>query len=252
MNASSLPPVAGPMLRHGVPLEIVMPSIASPAFDVLPLRKGPNQGLPEVSAPLPEIVWATVALFLGALAVWSASVWGTLTQTLPLWATIPMNAAASFVMFTVLHDAAHHSMGRADWINELFGRLSMLFVVGWGSFGLFRYLHIEHHRNTNEGPGLDPDAWASQGPAWQHPLRWMTIDLWYTAFYLQNARHRPLAEVAETFFLSGLTAAGLVWAWHAGAIWTVVVIYFIPQRIAITILAWWFDHLPHHGLRFTG
>ncbi|MGH8455147.1 MAG: fatty acid desaturase, partial [Nevskiales bacterium] len=213
--------------------------------------KGPNQGLPDTGETLPEVAVPTIILFFVTLAVWGLSVWGTLSHTLPLWLTIPVNAAVSFVMFTVLHDAAHHAIGKSDGINEVFGRLSMLFVVGAASFGLFRFIHIEHHRNTNEGPGVDPDAWASGGPVWQHPLRWLTIDLWYLAYYLKHARHRPLAEMVETFCLATLAIAGLVWAWQAGVLWTVTVIYLIPQRIAVFILAWWFDWLPHHGLTDT-
>lgn len=213
--------------------------------------KGPNQGLPDTGETLPEIAWPTIGLFFVTLAVWVLSVWSTLTGVLPIWLTIPVNAAVSFVMFTVLHDASHHAMGRGDRINEWFGRLSMPFVVAWASFGLFRYIHIEHHRNTNEGIGADPDAWASAGPSWQQPLRWLTIDFWYAVIYLRNARHRPLTEVTETVGLLGLTLAGLVWAAQAGELWTVAVIYLIPQRIAVFILAWWFDWLPHHGLTDT-
>lgn len=214
-------------------------------------RKGPNQSLPAAGAALPLVVWPTVWLFLGAFAVslWSVSAY--FMQGMSLAVVIPVNAAVIFVMFTVLHDASHHSAGRSDLLNEVLGRLSMLYVVPYASFGLFRFIHIEHHRNTNEGRGIDPDAWASQGPGWQHPLRWATLDLWYAVFYLQRARHRPRAEVAATFALAGGFAVLVIWAAAAGQFWTLVALYLIPQRIAVLLLAWWFDWMPHHGLTDT-
>ena len=39
----------------------------------------------------------------------------------------------------------------------------MLFVVAWASFPVLRFVHIEHHRNTNEDRYADPDAWAERG-----------------------------------------------------------------------------------------
>lgn len=223
---------------------------SNPSID-LSKRKGPNQSLPAVSTGLPPIVWPTLLLFLAAVAVSVWSVTSALTLDLSAWVAIPVNVAVIFVMFTILHDASHHSAGSSDLTNEVLGRLSGLYVFPYASFALFRFIHIEHHRNTNEGMGIDPDAWTSAGPEWQHPLRWLTIDLWYAWFYLRNAPHRPAAEVVEAFSMVGLFIVGLIWAAAAGQLWTVVVLYLIPQRIAVGVLAWWFDWLPHHGLSDT-
>ena len=37
----------------------------------------------------------------------------------------------------------------------------------------------------------------------------------------------------------------------AGHLWTLAVIYLIPERVAMFVLAWWFDWLPHHDLEDT-
>jgi len=213
--------------------------------------KGRNQGLPNPGETLPEVAWPTIGLFFGAFAVLLVSVVGYFAGTLPAAVVVALNAVVSFVMFTVLHDASHHTIGRSDALNDIFGRLSMLFVVTYGSFSFFRYLHIEHHRNTNEGDGHDPDLWCSEGPAWQHPLRWASIDLHYAVFWLSRIRQRPLDEVLETVGLAAVTFAILGWAISAGYAMEAAVLYLIPQRIALTVLAWWFDYLPHHGLEDT-
>ena len=36
-----------------------------------------------------------------------------------------------------------------------------------------------------------------------------------------------------------------------GSFWLLLVVYLIPERIAMIVLAWWFDWLPHHGLEET-
>ncbi len=213
--------------------------------------KGANKGLPDPGELLPTVAWPTVSLFFGALALLAMSLVGYFSGALPAPMVIVLNAIVAFVMFTVLHDSSHHAIGRSDAINEVFGRLSMLFIVGYGAFAFFRFIHIEHHRNTNEEDGSDPDRWCSSGPGWQHLLRWATIDLYYAVFWLRRIRQRPLAEVVETLVMFIAVIGTLIWAFSSGYAVEALVLYLIPQRIALSVLAWWFDYLPHHGLTDT-
>ena len=208
-------------------------------------------GLPDPGVPVPRLALPTLALFLVGLVVWCVSTWGALTRQWPLWLTIPVNAAVSFTMFTVLHDAVHYSISRRRWVNALLGRLAIPFFVPYASAPLFGFVHIEHHRNTNEDLRADPDAWATDGPWWQLPFRWLTIDLWYACFYVRNVRRRSGRELAETVAVVAVVAAGLVVAGFTGTLWAVAVVLLIPGRIALGVLAWWFDWLPHHGLEVT-
>ncbi|SOJ57592.1 1,2-phenylacetyl-CoA epoxidase, subunit E [Mycobacterium simulans] len=48
-----------------------------------------------------------------------------------------------------------------------------------------------------------------------------------------------------------LSVTGLTVAIVTGNLWTLAVVFLIPQRIGATVLAWWFDWLPHHGLEHT-
>ncbi|WP_158880653.1 fatty acid desaturase [Amycolatopsis anabasis] len=206
-------------------------------------RRVPNPRIPlrNVSAP-------TAMLFAAGLAVWGTATWLGLTGGIPLWGTIVANALVTFTMFTVLHESVHHSAGRFTWVNELLGRLSMLFVAVYGSFPLMRFLHLEHHRNTNADPRTDPDAWSSHGPAWQLPFRWLTVDAWYARCYLARTGTRPPAEVAETTAVALLALGGFTALIATGYGWELLVVYLIPQRIGLVLLAWWFDWLPHHHL----
>ena len=210
-----------------------------------------RRGVPDPGIALPQVAWPTVALWTATFVAWVVSVWGYLTHDLTLWVVIPVLSAVTFLMFTVLHEATHHAAGRITAVNEWLGRLSAPFVMIYATFPLVRFIHIEHHRNTNEDIHTDPDAWTSHGPWWQLPLRWASIDVGYFNFYAKRLRSRPVRELVEVF--GGVIASVLVFvvALAAGHGMDFVLLILIPQRLGLTILSWWFDWLPHHGLEHT-
>ena len=211
----------------------------------------PNRhALPDPGERVPALAWPTVTVFTGALAAFVISTILAIDHDVPRAATIAIDAVVCFVMFTVSHDAAHYSISRVRWVNALLGRISFLFVSPLLSFPAFAYCHIEHHRHSNDDDN-DPDTFASHGHGVALPLHLAAMDLAYGPFYLKRVRSRPKPEVAETGVLIALSVAGLIVAVATGSLWLVLVIYLIPERIAIFFLAWWFDWLPHHGLEDT-
>ena len=106
------------------------------------------------------------------------------------------------MLFTVLHDAAHYSVSTHRWVNVAFGRVAMLFVSPLISFKSFAFIHIEHHRNTNDDEN-DPDHFVSGAPWWQLPVRFPLMDVPYLTFLVRNVRRRPRAEVLETVVPDG-------------------------------------------------
>jgi len=210
-----------------------------------------RHALPDPGEGVPGISWPVVGIFFGALAVFAFSTWAAVTDTLPVLATVLLSAAAIFVLFTVLHDAAHYSVSTHRWVNVAFGRVAMLFVSPLISFKSFAFIHIEHHRNTNDDDGSDPDHFVSGAPWWQVPVRFPLMDVPYLTFLVRNVRRRPRAEVLETSVLMGSTVAVIVACAFTGHLWTLAVLYLIPARVAMFVLAWWFDWLPHHDLEDT-
>ena len=209
-----------------------------------------RHALPDPGERVPELSWPIVGIFSGALALFAASSWAALGDHAPRPVTIALNAVAIFVMFTVVHDASHYSISSHRWVNDVFGRAAMLFVSPLIAFKAFGFIHIEHHRHTNDDDH-DPDHFASHGPWWQLPVRFMAMDVPYVTFYIRNLRRRPKAEVAESAMLIALTVSVITSALITGSFWLLAVVYVIPERIAMTFLAWWFDWLPHHGLEET-
>jgi Fatty acid desaturase len=56
---------------------------------------------------------------------------------------------------------------------------------------------------------------------------------------------------ASHLVMMTLSITGLIVAIVTGNFWTLAVVSLIPQRIGLSVLAWWFDWLPHHGLADT-
>jgi ferredoxin-NADP reductase/fatty acid desaturase len=220
------------------------------ATTLQPAPAATRHALPDPGEGVPTISWPVVDIFSGALAVFAFSTWAALADTLPVPATVLLSAAAIFVLFTVLHDAAHYSVSTHRWVNVAFGRVAMLFVSPLISFKSFAFIHIEHHRNTNDDEN-DPDHFVSGAPMWQLPVRFPLMDVPYLTFLVRNVRRRPRAEVLETIFLMGATVAMIVTCAFTGHLWTLAVVYLIPERVAMFVLAWWFDWLPHHDLEDT-
>ncbi len=209
--------------------------------------------VPDPGVRLPAVALPTVCVWFGALAAFVAATWFALASSAPwrLAITVPVNVIVTFLMFTVLHESTHHAAGRLSWANEVFGRMSMPFVSAWGTFPFLKYIHIEHHRNTNEDPLTDPDAWTDTGPVWQLPLRWLVTDLWYFRFYLTRIARRPRSEVIGLALNVAVVTAATVACVAAGYGWELLVIFLIPQRLGIGLLGWMFDWLPHHDLGMT-
>jgi ring-1,2-phenylacetyl-CoA epoxidase subunit PaaE len=210
-----------------------------------------RHALPDPGEKVPTISWPIVAIFCGAIALFGFSTWAALNDALAAPVTILLSGTAIFVLFTVLHDAAHYSISTYRWVNVAFGRVAMLFVSSLISFKSFAFIHIEHHRNTNDDDGSDPDHFVSGAPWWQVPFRFPLMDVPYLTFLVRNVKRRPRAEVVETSVLMAASVAVIVACALTGHLWTLALLYLIPERVAMFVLAWWFDWLPHHDLEDT-
>jgi ferredoxin-NADP reductase/fatty acid desaturase len=215
-----------------------------------PVERQSVRGLPDPGERVPPLAWPTAGLYIVTLTLFAAEAYGILAGGWTPWVTVPMGAAVTFLMFSVLHEATHHAISTGTTKNNAFGHLSVPFVAPNATFQMIKFIHIEHHRNTNEPMATDPDSWTSAGPWWQLPFRWATLDLWYIVFYLRRITDRPRAEVVSTIVVFVVSISALVTLGLNG--WGVEVLTFVAgQRLGIVVLAWWFDYLPHHGLTVT-
>jgi len=207
--------------------------------------------IPDPGEPVPRVAVPTLALLVASLALWISSTVLYLGGSLPWWATIPLNALASYLAFTVSHDAAHHAAASNRRVNRLMGTLATPLFAPHACFPTWRFIHMQHHRFTNHTDGADPDHYTMDGPAWQRPLRWITVDLYYMLFYLPRMGSRPRGERIEESATLVLLIALVVAAIATGHLVDLLVVLIVPCRLAILYLAWAFDYLPHNGLHDT-
>lgn len=191
--------------------------------------------------------WPTVALAAVSLATWLGAVVGHMTGLLPTWLAAPLAFVAAYLTFTPVHEATHGNVGgkQRPWLDV---------VVGWAAalpllapFPAFKTLHLRHHAKTNH-PDDDPDYWVA-GSGWRVLARCLSIVPHYYATYLgplartsrTAARTRPVTIaflILQALVLVGLALAGF------GP--TVALVLVVPSWLAVSLLAFCFDWLPHH------
>ncbi|MBO6696940.1 MAG: fatty acid desaturase [Maricaulis sp.] len=195
----------------------------------------------------PGIAWPTLMLLAFAYAILGFSICAYVAGTLPLVWAMALNVMASYMAFTVAHDATHSAVSTNKIVNDWIGRAGILLLEPGPFFQVFRFIHMQHHKFTNDHE-KDPDTYCGRGPAWLFPLRWLTIDFVYFRSYLnaESFRRRPGAERAE-FFLSLLFAVIMVaTVAFLGWLGQYLLLFFIPTRIAKFLIVIAFDFLPHY------
>lgn len=207
--------------------------------------------IPDPGEPVPALAVPTAWLFAGGMSLWLGSTALALTHTWPIVLSIACNAVASFLLFTVSHEASHNTISTRPGVNLWLGRFATLLFAPHASFSAWRFIHMQHHRFTNHDDGSDPDHYTNTGSVWTRALRWLTVDLQYVPFYLRRIRSRPRAEHIElAVTLTLLIAAGIAIV-AAGYGVELLLLYFLPIRLSILMLGWAFDYLPHHELTAT-
>lgn len=204
--------------------------------------------IPDPEEPVPRVAGPTLALLVVGVAAWCASSALYLLAASPWWATILVNALASYLLFTVAHDAAHHSASSIERVNELIGRVATPFFALHAAFPVWRFIHMQHHRFTNHDDGADPDRYTMAGPRWQRLLRWLTVDYAYLGFYLPRWGSRSRREHAEALLWLAIAIALPIALIATGHVVAWLVLLLVPSRLTILFLAWAFDYLPHHRL----
>jgi fatty acid desaturase len=204
--------------------------------------------IPDPAEPLPAVSTPIVALLTGGLSLHLGSSAAFLAGALPWWTTVVVNAVAGYLLFTVAHDTAHHSASSNRTLNTWMGRVATPFFAPHAAYPVWRFIHMQHHRFTNHDTSQDPDHYVQEGPRWQRPMRWATVDLFYLVFYVRHWSQRPVREKREELIGLALIAAVFAAIVATAGLWALAVVVLIPGRLTIVFLAWAFDYLPHAGL----
>ncbi len=195
----------------------------------------------------PTIAWPTILLLVAAFTLFGLSTFAYLTDTLSLFGAIALNSIAAYLSFTPLHDASHNSVSTHRQLNEWVGRISSILLSATPFFRTFRYMHMQHHRFTNDET-KDPDIYAGTGPVWLLPFKWATLEVSYFTLYLKPKVFvkRPKSEREELYLGVLFGVAVITVAILAGWLEYYLLLFFIPSRIANFFIAFTFDFLPHY------
>ena len=159
----------------------------------------------------PEIAWPTIILLVAAFAIFGLSTFAYVQGVLSLFWAILFNSIAAYLSFTPAHDASHNAVSTNRRLNEWVGRIATALLSPVPFFRTFRYVHMQHHRFTND-EAKDPDVYVGSGPRWLLPFKWATLDLSYFNYYFRASvfRERPKSERRELYlaFLFGAVGEG--------------------------------------------
>lgn len=192
----------------------------------------------------PLLAWPTAMLFvmsmLGMGTVWHLA----LTEQIALWQGAIANGLLTYLLFSVIHDASHCSLSRVGWLNESIGAIGLFFLFPYAPMVLLRWVHNKHHSYAN-GP-MDPDLFEHESPWWQVPFRWMFFDGAYIHYFIkhgQSVRKRHGMQLVVFYtFLAALFAGAL----YLGYGLELFMLWFVPSRIALFMIAIVFVILPHY------
>lgn len=198
----------------------------------------------------PNIAWPTVALFLLCTSI-IATVWyAAIAHGFPLWAGALINGVTAYYLFSVVHDASHNAVSKNKLINELLGRIGLVYFAPLAPMDVARYIHMSHHKYTND-PERDPDAYAHQLDL-LFPLRWLNFDYFYAKWFFQHggdfARRKYPALTAYAAFIIASCAA-ITWMGYGMEL---LMLWFIPTRISSFLFVLVFSFLTHQPFETYG
>ena len=195
----------------------------------------------------PAVAWPTIMILVASCIIFSLSTVAYVEGVLSLFWAILFNTIAAYMSFTPAHDASHGSVSANRTLNDWVGRLATVLQSPVPFFRAFRYIHMQHHKFTNDKT-KDPDLYVGSGPGWLLPLKWTTLDINYLYRYLNPSvfMKRPKSERREMllalFFAAVVLAVISANGWLNYYLW----LFLIPGRITAIFLAITFDFLPHY------
>jgi beta-carotene hydroxylase len=210
------------------------------------------------------VAWPTVILCVTLAAAYAGVIVGWAVDAVPLWAGFPINAAITYAFYTVHHDANHKSISgrqaRWKWLDTVCGSIAavplQLSFKGWSAE------HLRHHAHTND-PLRDPDFRVA-GPLSAIPVKWAlgTVLGVIAAFpggerlvarILGERTPTDTAETGERLELerkrlrrySRLCLLALAGSIPLGLFAPVFWLWWLPGRVGILALMFFFQWLPH-------
>lgn len=171
-----------------------------------------------------------------------------------LWFVYPLMVFCFYTAFTPLHDSTHRAVSSNKTLNDILGTLSGFILFPLSNAVGYRYLHLAHHRYVGDKQ-LDPDEPMVTIPTRYFPFGYISLlfpDLIWTHWLLFRAWKRTPVRMRINVLsmIFGNMLFHLVFLLSPWG-YEYLLIFFIPNRIAIAYTAFAFAHAPHpEGLKW--
>lgn len=229
------------------------PVMAHPNASARPISPAQEKAIARSLSP--AVAWPTIGLAILLPSGFLTLAWLGLTGVLPAWVcTLPM-AFLSYGHYTLVHEAVHGNVVTRPqsllWINTL---------VGWiGSCGLglgwpvLQRTHQMHHSHTNTEKDPDFVVRGTFGALlwkWGRGLAQALIPIAAARFISPGGYARlsgifSRKEIYLSSLISVFTLGLLAVALATGRTLDWLLLWFLPQRLAVLILMIFFQWLPH-------
>jgi len=197
----------------------------------------------------PDIAWPTVILAVVSLTLWVSVTYVGVSLDLSLWQTLPLSSVAIYMSFTPMHDSTHCAVSRKHrWLNEAVGWLcSVPFIIL--PHEIFRFLHLRHHKYTND-PELDPDYIPLSHPCLV-PLRILPAAVEFFGHAFRFRESISSTTVWRSTFYLCTNASVFTFMFYHGFAGHLLQYWIYPAAVAVPILGYLLDYLPHHPHQVT-
>ena len=203
---------------------------------------------------VPLISWQQIGLILLAYGGVFGSIALHLYAEVPIWWLYPVMIFSFYTAFTPLHDATHRAVSSNNFLNDLLGTISATVLFPFATTGIYRYLHLSHHRYVGDA-NMDPDDAMVVIPTKYFPFGYLLLlfpdVLWVYWLFVKGWSRTPArTRFATLFMFFGLFVFNTVW-FLSPYTWEYFILFFIPNRLAIGYVAYSFAHIQHpEGLKW--
>ena len=197
----------------------------------------------------PKLAIPTTIMFVfimtGIISTWFYAMNGTI----PMWVGSIINGLLSYGLFSVIHDSAHRSLSSNSWLNEGIGGIGLFFLFPYAPMHPVRWVHNQHHIHAN-GP-MDPDIFEHSAKWWQIPFKWSCFDAYYIYYFFKYGQKVLKKHFVNLVTYYTLLTIAVIVALYMGYGYEILMLWFIPTRISLFLIAVVFVILPHHPATVT-
>jgi len=217
----------------------------------IPNAPADRQALGLVKPYLGMVAWPTVFLALGIVSAFALVTALATMCVIPLWLGMIFNTLILYADQTPLHEACHGNIAGKDskwlWMNHLVGYVCGTILLH--EYKAFRYMHLAHHRDTND-PEIDPDHWVAVKNPFLVLFRCLTIVYWYHQYFWKHIAfhaHVPGMRPLTIHIVAMYTIVYSIAFWLSVFGWwrEVLALWLVPHILASALIIYFFAYLTH-------